>query len=130
MTYAQGEAREYALKSRPGVKVTIRTPTERMRRRLTPKERPAEEDLSGFFDWAALVVSATVEGVAGYEHRGREIATGADLAEYGETEPLVEVAGEAYSELSLSEAARKNSGAPSDTPPSADSAAPVAAPGA
>lgn len=128
--YTQGETRDYALKARPGAVVSIKTPTERQRRKLMPRERPTEQDLTGFFDWCALIVSAQVVAVTGYENRGVKISTGADLAEYGDDATLIEVATEIYNEISLTEEARKNSDAPSDTQQPEGSTVPVAAPGA
>ena len=107
MGYTQGETREYALKSRPGVIAHVKTPTERDRRRIFAWMESAGEKAETFgalIAWQEKVVEAHVSKFSGepLECRGRAITNGKDLAEYGETKDVAELAAEIVAEASLS----------------------------
>lgn len=114
--YEQGKQRSYAVTSRTGVKATIKTPTERDRRRIFAKMKDASigaEDLGDVLSWQEDVVSEYVTGLEAYEHRGRKITTGEECAEYGETPVIAELAAEVIAEVSLTVGEERPSGAPS-----------------
>lgn len=118
MSYVQGETREYALKNRPGVIAHVKTPTERDRRRIFSwmESTGARADtLGGIVEWQEKVVTAHVTKFSGEPlvHRGRTIATGAELAEYGDTIDVADLASEIVAEGSLSAGEGRPSGEPS-----------------
>ena len=110
----QGEEREYRPKDFPGVVVTIKSPTEREKRRLFA--------LRGGDDaWADKAVERHVVAVAGHTHRGRAVTTAAELSEYGSSGLFADVVNEIITEVSLTEGEGGPSGAPSGSSGAASS---------
>ena len=136
MGYTQGEERPYALRSAPGAKVVIVTPTERTKRRLVdggPKTPDPKTHDADVFAGCERAIALAVASVEGYEHRGRAIRTAADLIEYAEPAVIIELGAEILTEASLSAEERRFLGGPSDSSGGAEStstahAASVAAP--
>jgi hypothetical protein len=107
----------------PELVFTLRTPSERDRRRMFAEKSKYGGDDEGFYLWAEIIAKRHVMHVPEHVHRQRRITTIEDFIEYGDSVILAQLAEELSAETSLSEDARKNSGAPSGSSSPASSTA-------
>ncbi len=108
----QGEEREYRPTAFPGVVVTLKSPTEREKRRLFRL---------GGDEMVEAALAAHVVKVTGHTCRGCTPTTAKDFIEYGDGVLVAVVASEILTEVSLTEGEGGPSGAPSGSSGAASS---------
>lgn len=77
--------------------------------------------------WQEFAIELCVTAVRVYEHRGKEIKTAGELAEFGQTEIIQDIANEIFTEASFGEEEKKTSAGSTgsggaETPPSGGTA--------